>query len=88
MDSNQISYIVALLFAVAVLVILIVILARNSAESTANGVTSYDPDKINTKVNWLYYINLVEVGLIVIFGLLGLFAMRRWCMLGGNCSKA
>ena len=87
MDSNQVSYIVALLFAIAILVILIVILAKYKGEASA----TYDQDAANaanTKVNWLYYINLVEVGLIVIFGVLGLFAYRRWCMLGGNCMKA
>jgi uncharacterized sodium:solute symporter family permease YidK len=86
MDSNQISYIVALLFAIAVLVILIVILAKyKSPEGTDVQNTV---DNVNKKVNWLYWINIVEVGLIVIFGLLALFAYRRWCMMPGGCSKA
>ena len=84
MDSNQISYIVALLFAIAVLVILIVILAKYKGGDSSD---QEEWQNTNTKVNWLYWINIVEVGLIVIFGLLGLFAMRRWCLLG-NCQKA
>lgn len=83
MDSNQVSYIVALLFAVAILVILIVILAKykgGPADDT-------DAHNVNVKVNWLYWINIVEVGLIVIFGVLALLAYRRWCLMG-NCSKA
>jgi hypothetical protein len=85
MDSNQVSYIVALLFAIAILVILIVILAKyKSPEGTD---TDTKLQNVNTKVNWLYWINIVEVGLIVIFGLLALFAYRRWCILG-NCTKA
>jgi len=74
MDANQISYIVALLFAIAILVILIVILAKYKG---GDG----DVDNINTKVNWLYYISIAEVGIIVLFGLLGLLAMRRWTMM-------
>jgi hypothetical protein len=85
MDSNQISYIVALLFAIAVLVILIVILAKyKSPEGTSEKDTI---DNVNTKVNWLYWINIVEVGLIVIFGILALLSYRRWCLMG-NCTKA
>ena len=84
MDSKQISYIVALLFAVAVLVILIVVLAKYK------GGDGTDPDSqhnTNVKVNWLYWINIVEVGLIVVFGILSLFAYRSWCI-GGACMKA
>lgn len=84
MDSNQISYIVALLFAIAVLVILIVILAKYKGGDSA---TQDEWQNTNTKVNWLYWINIVEVGLIVVFGLLSLFAYRRWCVMG-NCAKA
>ena len=85
MDSNQISYIVALLFAVAVLVILIVILAKyKSPEGTD---TEDKLQNVNTKVNWLYWINIVSVGLIVIFGILSLFAYRKYCVMG-NCMKA
>jgi nitric oxide reductase large subunit len=86
MDANQVSYIVALLFSVAILVILIVILAKYKGEA---GPT-YDQEaanSANTKVNWLYYLSIAEVGIIVVFGLLGLLAMRRYCMLG-SCTKA
>ena len=85
MDANQVSYIVALLFSVAILVILIVILAKNKGGPDATGV--YDEGAINNKVNWLYYLSIAEVGIIVVFGLLGLLAMRRYCMLG-SCTKA
>ena len=85
MDSNQVSYIVALLFAIAILVILIVILAKYRG---GDGTTDEQQHNTNVKVNWLYWINIVEVGLIVIFGLLALFAYRRWCMMPGGCSKA
>ncbi len=84
MDSNQVSYIIALLFAIAILVILIVILAKykgGPADDT-------DAHNVNVKVNWLYWINIVEVGLIVVFGLLGLFAMRKWMCVGNACMKA
>lgn len=85
MDSNQISYIVALLFAIAVLVILIVILAKYKGGDSSS---QDEWQNTNTKVNWLYWINIVEVGLIVVFGLLSLFAYRRWCILGNSCMKA
>ncbi len=84
MDSNQISYIVALLFAIAVLVILIVILAKYRG---GDGTTDDQQHNTNVKVNWLYWINIVEVGLIVVFGLLSLFAYRKYCFMG-NCTKA
>lgn len=83
MDSNQVSYIVALLFAIAILVILIVVLAKYKGNPADND----DWNNTNIKVNWLYWINIVEVGLIVIFGVLALLAYRRWCVFG-NCSKA
>jgi uncharacterized sodium:solute symporter family permease YidK len=84
MDSNQISYIVALLFAIAILVILIVILAKYRG---GDGTTDEQQHNTNVKVNWLYWINIVEVGLIVVFGLLSLFAYRKYCLMG-NCMKA
>jgi formate-dependent nitrite reductase membrane component NrfD len=83
MDSNQISYIVALLFAVAILVILIVILAKYKG----GPADEVDAHNVNVKVNWLYWINIVTVGLVVVFGLLSLFAYRKYCVMG-NCMKA
>jgi hypothetical protein len=77
MDANQVSYIVALLFSVAILVILIVILAKY--KGGVEGET--DVHNVNVKVNWLYYISIAEVGIIVLFGILGLLAMRRWTMM-------
>jgi hypothetical protein len=83
MDSKQISYIIALLFAVAILVILIVILAKYKGGPP----DEVDAHNVNVKVNWLYWINIVEVGLIVIFGVLALLAYRNWCI-AGACMKA
>jgi hypothetical protein len=81
MDANQVSYIVALLFAIAILVILIVILStKKGTVALGDNDVVGEINNINDKVNWLYYISIAEVGIIVLFGLLGLLAMRRFSM--------
>ena len=54
---------------VAVLVILIVVLARNPETN--------DPQQINNKVNWLYALEIAAVGLMLLFSIVGFFMYRR-----------
>ncbi len=54
---------------VAVLVILIVVLARNPDTN--------DPQQINNKVNWLYALEIAAVGLMLLFSIVGFFMYRR-----------
>lgn len=54
---------------VAVLVILIVVLARNPS--------SDDPQQINNKVNWLYALEIAAVGLMLLFSIISFFMYRR-----------
>ncbi len=81
MDSKQISYIVAILFAVAILVILIVILSEYRGGDSS---TDEQQHNTNVKTNWLYYINIAVVGLIITFGIISHLCDRDW-HLGGIC---
>ena len=81
MDSKQISYIIAILFAVAILVILIVILSEYRGGDGTNDDSQYNT---NVKTNWLYYLNIAVVGLIITFGIISLLCDRDW-HLGGVC---
>ena len=69
------SQIITLLLAIAVLVILIVVLTRNSLNG---GGDSADVTKLDNKVNWLYGIAIAEVGLMVLFGVIGFLFMMKW----------
>jgi len=58
----------ALAITVAVLVILIVVLARNPDTN--------DPQQINNKVNWLYALEIASVSLMLIFAIIS--AVMYW----------
>ena len=75
MNSLAWSQIITLLLAIAVFVILIVVLTRNTLNGggDASVVT-----KLDNKVNWLYGIAIAEVGLMVLFGVIGFLFMVKW----------
>jgi hypothetical protein len=68
--------------AVAVLVILIVVLTRNSLkpDTTVNNEinNSQQITKLDNKVNWLFGLAIAEAGIVVVFGVLTLLAMMRY----------
>ncbi len=89
MDSYTWSQIITLGLAIAVLVILIVVLARHNLTPSNNQIVGpnnvADAEAIKTsmvkadvKVNWLYGLAIAEAGIVVIFGVLTLLAMMRW----------
>lgn len=76
MDSYTWAQIITLGLAIAVLVILIIVLTRNSLkpdQTDAQQVTHLD-----NKINWLYGLAIAEAGIVVVFGVLTLLAMIRW----------
>ena len=75
MQSIQWSQLITLLLAVAILVILIVVLARNSLP---NHTTEEKITKLDNKVNWLYGLLIAETGLLVLSLFLGFLFMTRW----------
>jgi hypothetical protein len=69
------SQLITLLLTIAVFVILIVVLTRNSLPN------STDPEKItklDNKVNWLYGLAIAESGLLLLSMVIGLLFMVRW----------
>ncbi len=75
MNSLAWSQIITLLLAIAVFVILIVVLTRNTLNG---GGDPADVTKLDNKVNWLYGLAIAEVGLMVLFGVIGLLFMMKW----------
>ena len=75
MNSLAWSQIITLLLAIAVFVILIVVLTRNTLNG---GGDASDVTKLDNKVNWLYGIAIAEVGLMVLFGVIGFLFMVKW----------
>jgi hypothetical protein len=73
MNSLAWSQIITLLLAIAVFVILIVVLTRNTLDGDAGDVT-----KLDNKVNWLYGLAIAETGLMVLFGVIGFLFMMKW----------
>ncbi len=78
-----IADIITLLVAIALLVILIVVLTRNSLPGTT--CTGTDADctqqkltKLDNKVNWLYALEIAGVGLMILAGVLAFFRVRSW----------
>ncbi len=72
MTWAQILQIIGLAIAVAVLVVLIVVLARNPLEGGSDNEI-----KMTNKINTLYILEIISVGLIVLFALIGLIMYRR-----------
>ncbi len=73
MQWSSVLQLIGLAIAVAVLVVLIVLLSRNAIEGTE------DPNllKINNKINALYILEIISVGLMVLFAIIGFFMYRR-----------
>jgi hypothetical protein len=80
MDSYQWAQIITLGLAIAVLVILIVVLTRNSLK--AGQTAAEQTIHLDNKVNWLYGLAIAEAGIVVVFGVLTLLAMIRWSRMG------
>jgi hypothetical protein len=75
MQNLQWSQLITLLLAVAILVILIVVLSRNSLP---NHTTDEKITMLDNKVNWLYGLLIAETGLLVLSLFLGFLFMTRW----------
>jgi len=84
MDSYQIAQLLTLALAIAVLVILIVVLTRNTlskavaTDETVVGVVDGKVTMLDNKVNWLFALEIASVGLMVVFGLIAFFGLRRY----------
>jgi hypothetical protein len=73
MQWSTILQLIGLAISVAILVVLIVLLSRNAIEGTE------DPNllKINNKINALYILEIISVGIMVLFGVIALVMYRR-----------
>jgi hypothetical protein len=69
------SQLITLLLTIAVFVILIVVLTRNSLP---NSTDAEKITKLDNKVNWLYGLALAEAGLMMLSLLIGFIFMTRW----------
>jgi hypothetical protein len=76
MDSYQWAQIITLGLAIAVLVILIVVLTRNTLKT--DQTPGEQITHLDNKVNWLYGLAIAEAGIVVVFGVLTLLAMMRF----------
>jgi hypothetical protein len=70
------SQLITLLLTIAVFVILIVVLTRNSLPDTTT--VEGKITKLDNKVNWLYGLALAEAGLLMLSLLIGFIFMTRW----------
>jgi hypothetical protein len=80
MKTYQIAQLIALTLAIAVLVILIVVLTQNKVGAPENQDQGVQITMLNTKVNWLFALEIASVGIMVLFGLISLFGWMRWEM--------
>jgi NADH:ubiquinone oxidoreductase subunit 6 (subunit J) len=69
------SQLITLLLTIAVFVILIVVLTRNSLP---NSTDAEKITKLDNKVNWLYGLALAESGLLLLSMVIGFIFMTRW----------
>jgi hypothetical protein len=69
------SQLITLLLTIAVFVILIVVLTRNSLP---NSTDSDKITKLDNKVNWLYGLAIAESGLLLLSMVIGFIFMTRW----------
>ena len=76
MQPLQWSQLITLLLTIAVFVILIVVLTRNSLPDTPTDAEKIT--KLDNKVNWLYGLAIAEAGLLMLSLLIGFIFMTRW----------
>ena len=72
----QWSQLITLLLTIAVFVILIVVLTRNSLPDSDGPEAKIT--KLDNKVNWLYGLAIAEAGLLMLSLLIGFILMTRW----------
>jgi hypothetical protein len=72
----QWSQLITLLLTIAVFVILIVVLTRNSLPDSVDAEAKIT--KLDNKVNWLYGLAIAETGLLMLSLLIGFIFMTRW----------
>ncbi len=72
----QWSQLITLLLTIAVFVILIVVLTRNSLPDSVDAEAKIT--KLDNKVNWLYGLAIAEAGLLMLSLLIGFIFMTRW----------
>jgi hypothetical protein len=72
----QWSQLITLLLTIAVFVILIVVLTRNSLPDSTDAEAKIT--KLDNKVNWLYGLAIAESGLLMLSLLIGFIFMTRW----------
>ena len=78
MEVGLIFQLIALAVTVGVLVILIVVLAKNPiTHATHDDAFGDDIIALNNKVNWLYGLEIASVGLMLVFAIIGFFMYRR-----------
>jgi hypothetical protein len=70
------SQLITLLLTIAVFVILIVVLTRNSLPDSVDDAAKIT--KLDNKVNWLYGLAIAETGLLMLSLLIGFIFMTRW----------
>lgn len=75
MQPIQWSQLITLLLTIAVFVILIVVLTRNSLPDSTD---QQKFTKLDNKVNWLYGLAIAESGLLMLSLLIGFIFMTRW----------
>ncbi len=70
--------------AIALLVILIVVLTRNTLSNTTcdpadePGCVQAKLTKLDNKVNWLYALEIAAVGIMILAGIIAFFRVRSW----------
>jgi hypothetical protein len=72
----QWSQLITLLLTIAVFVILIVVLTRNSLPDSVDAEAKIT--KLDNKVNWLFGLAIAESGLLMLSLLIGFIFMTRW----------
>ncbi len=73
MELGLIFQLLSIAISIFVLVILIVVLARNPLEGTEDE----NLIKLNNKITWLYALEIAAVGLLIVFAMIGFFMYRR-----------
>ena len=73
MEWGLIFQLLSIALTVAILVVLIVLLARNAIQDT----TDENMLKLNNKINALYILEIVAVSIMIVFAVIGFFMYRR-----------
>jgi uncharacterized membrane protein len=78
MEWGLIFQLLSIAITIAVLVILIVVLARNPIKNaTHDDALGDDVIALNNKVNWIFALEIAAVGLMLVFAIIGFFMYRR-----------